>query len=126
MTRALLHGTRPNGNASNIPVLVAARFSGGGAPLGPDRPPLPVPHHAPLPPPPTRRRRLPPQSENEQLKKMLEEKAMAAMGDVPDFLIAQHIERNKDALAEDLKEAAEHITDLRQARALPMQGLAVE
>ena len=57
------------------------------------------------------------QSENEQLKEKLEEaekRASVAGGDVPTFLIAKHIEVNKDALNDDLKEAASEIEQLRE------------
>ena len=59
------------------------------------------------------------QDENEQLRRELEEekarKASVAADDIPDFLIAQHIALNKDALMDDLKEADEEIVALRQA-----------
>ena len=36
-------------------------------------------------------------------------------GDVPDFMVAQHIGQNKEALQEDLREATEQIEELRKA-----------
>ena len=52
------------------------------------------------------------QSENEALKRALEDQKNQP---VPDFLVAKHIEVNKEALNDDLKEAAEQIDELRAA-----------
>ena len=55
------------------------------------------------------------QSENEELKRALEEAERAKESAVPDdFLIAKHIEVNKEALSEDLKEASEQIVKFHQ------------
>ena len=55
--------------------------------------------------------------ENEDMKRRLEEaerRVSTAGADVPAFLIAKHIEVNKEALTEDLKEAATEIEWLRE------------
>merc|ERR1719272_11353 len=52
---------------------------------------------------------------NEELKKQLEVRNSVVGGDVPDFLVAQHITQNKDALKDDLREATEQIEELRRA-----------
>ena len=57
------------------------------------------------------------QEENEVLKRQLEEEKNRATTEVPDFLIAKHIEVNKEALRDDLKEATEQIDELRAALA---------
>jgi len=57
------------------------------------------------------------QSENEQLKEQLEQaekRASIGAAEVPSFLIAKHIEINKEALSDDLKEAADEIEFLKQ------------
>ncbi len=53
-------------------------------------------------------------AENEQLKEALKHRESVAQG-VPDFLQAQHIELNTDALKEELKEGDEQIEELRKA-----------
>ena len=73
--------------------------------------PLTTAHH----PPPTGRQiaeinEL--QSENQELKRLLEEKTTAAP---PEFMVAKYIEVNKDALREDIREQAEQIDELRAA-----------
>ena len=59
------------------------------------------------------------QQENEDLKAQLEENkkrgSSAADGEIPEYMIAKHIEVNKEALQDDLKEAAEQIEDLKAA-----------
>ena len=57
-------------------------------------------------------------SENEELLAQLEQernRRKSDVSDVPAFLVARHIEVNKEALADDLKEAAEQIDELRSA-----------
>ena len=62
------------------------------------------------------------QQENEDLKARLEEatkvgaqRSSMGEGEIPDYMIAKHIEVNKEALREDLKEAAESIAELTAA-----------
>ena len=52
---------------------------------------------------------------NEELKRQLEVRNSVVGGDVPDFLVAQHITQNKDALKDDLREATEQIEELKRA-----------
>lgn len=57
------------------------------------------------------------QKENEELKLQVENirRSSVTSSEVPDFLIAKHIEVNKEALSEDLKEATEQIAELEKA-----------
>ena len=65
-------------------------------------------------------------SENEALKQRLEDERKR-QAEVPDFMIAKHIEVNKEALNDDLREAAEQIDELKQAlEAKRLEKLALE
>mmetsp|Transcript_8106 Transcript_8106/g.20105 ORF Transcript_8106/g.20105 Transcript_8106/m.20105 type:complete len:1749 (-) Transcript_8106:113-5359(-) len=54
------------------------------------------------------------QSQNMELKRLLEEKTTAGK-EVPDFMVAEYIAVNKDALREDIREQAQQIEELRAA-----------
>ena len=51
----------------------------------------------------------------QDLKKQLEVRNSVLGGEVPDFMVAQHIGQNKEALQDDLREATEQIEELRKA-----------
>ena len=56
------------------------------------------------------------QSENEALKRMLEEQKNAVASEVPEAMVAKYIAVNKDALQEDIREARGRDTNPRRAR----------
>jgi len=55
------------------------------------------------------------EAEMQDLKKQLEVRNSVLGGEVPDFMVAQHIGQNKEALQDDLREATEQIEELRKA-----------
>ena len=55
------------------------------------------------------------EAEMQDLKRQLEVRNSVMGGEVPDFMVAQHIGQNKEALQEDLREATEQIEELRKA-----------
>ena len=55
------------------------------------------------------------EAEMQDLKKQLEVRNSVLGGEVPDFMVAQHIGQNKEALQDDLREATEQIEELTKA-----------